>query len=157
MVQSWDMTFKDSTGTDFVAALVVGVVGSDRWLLDCVNARMDFVRTCDSVRDITARWPEATAKLVEDKANGPAVISALSSILTGLIPRNPEGGKIARAMSMQPEVEAGNWHIPHNAPWAPAFIEQAAAFPNAANDDMVDAFSQVAIYLNERHGVAFAI
>ena len=157
MLQTWDMAFKDSVGASFVAGFVIGVKGSQRWVLDCVNDRMDFVRTCDGVEDMTAKWPDAIAKLVEDKANGPAIINVLEAKVTGLIPRNPEGGKIARAMSAQPELEAGNWWIPHNAPWAQAFIEQAAAFPNAANDDMVDAWSQGAIYLNERHGIAIAI
>jgi len=157
VLQSWDMAFKGNVGSDFVAGLVIGAKGSQRWVLDCVNARMDFSRSCDSLQDVSAKWPQAIAKLVEDKANGPAIINALESKVTGLIPRNPEGGKIARVMSVQPEVEAGNWWIPHDAPWAADFIEQAAAFPNAANDDMVDGWSQGAIYLNERHGVAIAI
>ena len=125
-----------------MAAVVIGEVGADRWLLDCVNARLDFVATCEELRNFTAKWPDARAKLVEDKANGPAVISAMGRVVSGLIPVNPQGGKMSRAMAIQPEVEAGNWHIPTDAPWAHDFIEQSAAFPNAANDDMVDAFTQ---------------
>jgi len=41
-------------------------------------------------------------------------------------------------------VEAGNVYLPHPdiAPWVIALIDEAAAFPNGANDDMVDSMSQ---------------
>ena len=142
IVQSWDLAFKGTSGSDFVAAFVIGEIGADKWLLDCVNARLDFVQTCEAIKDVSAKHPKAKAKIVEDKANGPAVISALERIVAGLIPVNPEGGKLSRAMAIQPEVEAGNWWIPDGAEWAHDFIEQAAAFPNASHDDMVDAFTQ---------------
>jgi phage terminase large subunit-like protein len=41
-------------------------------------------------------------------------------------------------------VEAGNVWLPASklAPWAGGLIEEAAGFPNATNDDQVDALSQ---------------
>ena len=36
-----------------------------------------FVATAEKVRAMAARWPQAVLKLVEDKANGPAVIAYL--------------------------------------------------------------------------------
>jgi len=50
----------------------------------------------------------AGAKLVEDKANGPAVLQSLKHEITGLKEVNPEGGKMSRAAAVSPEVEAGN-------------------------------------------------
>ena len=55
---------------------------------------------------MTMTWPKAGRKLVEDKANGPAVISALQHDMSGLIPITPEGGKVARAQSVSPQVES---------------------------------------------------
>ena len=43
---------------------------------------------------------------MEDKANGPAVISALRHDVTGLIAITPEGGKVARAQAVSPQVES---------------------------------------------------
>lgn len=144
VIQSWDMAFKDNDDSDFVVGQVWGKSGANKYLLDQVRGRMDLPATIRAVRTLSAKWPQARAKLVEDKANGPAVIQLLKNEILGLIPVNPDGGKIARAYAASPEVEAGNVYLPDPsiAPWVHDFIEEAAGFPNASNDDMVDAFSQ---------------
>lgn len=144
LIQSWDMTFKDTAGADYVVGQVWGRQGAEVYLLDQVRGRWTFTRTCDEVRRLTARWPQATVKLVEDKANGSAVIDALHRTVPGLIPVNPEGGKIARAQAISPLVEARNTYLPapHMAPWVADFVEEAATFPNGVHDDQVDAMSQ---------------
>jgi len=105
---------------------------------------MDCPATVKAVRDLTQKWPGAIAKLIEDKANGSAVIQMLGSEIPGLLPVNPSGGKIARAQATSPLVEAGNVYLPHPrlAPWVNDFIEECAQFPNGAHDDQVDAMTQ---------------
>jgi predicted phage terminase large subunit-like protein len=90
-------------------------------------------------------WPGCDAKLIEDKANGSAVIQMLSHEIPGIIPVNPSGGKIARAAAISPLIEAGNVYLPHPQmfPWVNDFIEECAAFPNGTHDDQVDAMSQM--------------
>ena len=51
-------------------------------------------------------------KLVEDKANGPAVLSSLRREVAGLAAVDPKGDKVARARAVAPEVEAGNVYLP---------------------------------------------
>jgi predicted phage terminase large subunit-like protein len=143
VIQSWDFTFKDSKGSDFVVGQVWGAVGSNRYLLDQIRGRFTFSQSLAAMRTMTARWPQAHAKLVEDKANGPAIIDTLRNELTGIIAVQPLGSKLARAQAGAPELEAGNYHLPRTE-FADDFIEEAAAFPNAAHDDMVDAWSQAA-------------
>src|SRR5262249_12643569 len=65
--------------------------------------------------------------------------------IPGLIPVNPEGGKLARAAAVSPLIEAGNVYLPHPQmfPWVDGFIEECAAFPNGAHDDQVDAMTQL--------------
>ena len=147
VIQSWDMAFKATTTSDYVVGQVWAKAGADYYLLDQVRGRFDFPETLTQFRALTARWPQAVAKLVEDKANGPAVIAALRHEIPGIIPIEPEGGKIARAHAAQPLVIAGNIYLP-DVPWAADLIEEAAAFPNGANDDMVDAFTQAVNTLN---------
>jgi predicted phage terminase large subunit-like protein len=144
LIASWDMTFKDTDGTDFVVGQVWGRRGADAYLLDQVRGRMDFVRTLHEFQVMSARWPQATAKLVEDKANGSAVISMLNRKITGIIPEEPHGSKLARASAVAPLVNSGNVWLPDPslAPWVGDFVEECAAFPNAAHDDQVDAMSQ---------------
>lgn len=141
---SCDFAFKDTAGSDYVAMAVWARRGIDCYLLDMINERLDFVGTCQRFRQLAARWPQATLKLIEDKANGPAVIASLRKIVPGIIPEEPQGSKLARALAGSPLVEAGNCHLPapEIAPWVADFIEQHAAFPNAKHDDMVDTTSQ---------------
>ena len=143
-IQSWDMSFKDKATSDYVVGEVWGAKGADRFLLDQRRERMDMPATKEAVRAMSERWPKAAAKLVEDKANGPAVIQELKHEVSGLIEVTPEGGKIARAHAVSPQVEAGNIYLPHPtiAPWVEAFLEEAAAFPNGRYDDQVDAMTQ---------------
>lgn len=147
IIQSWDMTFKDTKTADFVVGQVWGRKGANKYLLDQVRDRMDFPATIQAVRTLSAKWPQARAKLVEDKANGPAVIATLKNEIPGLITVNPEGGKVVRAQAASPDIEAGNVYLPDPsvAPWVYDFIEECAAFPNGVNDDQVDAMTQALI------------
>jgi predicted phage terminase large subunit-like protein len=144
IILSWDMTFKDTKASDYVCGQVWGRRGTDCYLLDQVLDRMSFVETIRKFRALAAKWPQATLKLVEDKANGPAVISSLARKVPGIVPEEPVGSKMARASAVSPLVEAGNVYLPpaELAPWVDGFIEECAAFPNAAHDDQVDAMSQ---------------
>jgi hypothetical protein len=46
---------------------------------DQIRGRMDCPATVKAIRELSARWPGCFAILIEDKANGPAVIQMLSS------------------------------------------------------------------------------
>lgn len=138
------MAFKDLATSDYVVGQIWAARKADRFLLDQVRQRMDMPSTKEAVRNLSRRWPRAAAKLIEDKANGPAIIQELQHDVSGLIEINPEGGKIARSNAVCPQVESGNVCLPHpaTAPWVEAFIEEAATFPNGRNDDQVDAMTQ---------------
>jgi predicted phage terminase large subunit-like protein len=144
VVDSWDMTFKDTTASDYVSGQKWGRVGADVYLLARVHDRMDFPTAQQAVKTLAALPPIAPAKLVEDKANGSAIIASLRSIVAGLIPVEPMGSKQARAAAVSPFIEAGNAYLPDPeiAPWIEEFIAECAAFPLGAYDDDVDAMSQ---------------
>src|SRR5580658_9894510 len=143
-IQSWDCAFKDLETSDYVVGQAWGRLRSMCFLADQVRGRMDRPATVKAVRELSQRWPQTLAKLIEDKANGTAVIQMLSRELPGILPVNPSGGKIARAAAVSPLIEAGNIYLPHPqyAPWVNDFIEECAAFPNGAHDDQVDAMTQ---------------
>ena len=149
VIQSWDMAFKDTRSSDYVVGQVWGILGAGRYLLDQVRDRMSFMRTLEVMRQVTAKWPQATRKLVEDKANGSAVIDTLKNEIPGLIPVQPEGGKEARAHAVSAFVEGHNVHLVE-APWVNGFIEEAAQFPAGAHDDQVDAMTQALNYLSNK-------
>jgi predicted phage terminase large subunit-like protein len=143
-LQSWDMAFKDLSTSDYVAGGVWGTKKADRYLLDQTRERLGFPETVAALKAMTKKWPKANLKLVEDKANGPAVIQALRHEIAGLVPITPDGGKVARAQAVSPQVESGNVYLPHPsiAPWVEAFVEECSTFPNGKYDDQVDQMSQ---------------
>jgi predicted phage terminase large subunit-like protein len=144
LLQSWDMAFKDKVTSDYVVGQVWAALKADRFLLDQRRNRLNMPDTKAAVTAMSAKWPDAVTKLIEDKANGPAVIQELQHDVAGLIAVNPEGGKIARAQAVSPQCESGNVYLPHPAiaHWVDGFIEECAAFPNGRHDDQVDSMSQ---------------
>lgn len=153
-VLSLDAAFKGGPGSDFVALTVWGKHGSDYYLLDCLNRRLDFPGTLQAVRAMAKLWPSARAVLIEDKANGPAIIQTLRKELF-CIPVTPQGGKVARVNAVSSAIEAGHVFIPQNRAWAEEFLDQWTAFPNAAHDDMVDSASQALNWLFSAPGTEF--
>ena len=158
VMQSWDMSFKDTKSADFVVGQVWLKRGADTFLLDQVCKRLSFTETIRAMRHLTHKWPQATAKLVEDKANGTAVIDSLKNEIPGLIAINPTDSKVGRAIAVSPFIRAGNVHLPDNSVAlfdVDAFLTESNGFPNAAHDDQVDAASQALMHIYiEGHGIS---
>jgi phage terminase large subunit-like protein len=76
--------------------------GADRYLLEQIRDRLDFPGTLLAVRRLSGLCPNALRKLVEDKANGPAVIQSLRHEIGGLVEVNPQGGTLARRRRQSP-------------------------------------------------------
>ena len=88
------------------------------------------------------------AVLIEDAANGPAVCQLLRRQIPGLIAVRPQGSKISRAHAVAPLLEAGQlaFHSGNE-----VLVSELLGFPNAAHDDLVDAFCQGVIWLQNQH------
>jgi predicted phage terminase large subunit-like protein len=144
VAMSWDMAFKATDGSDYVVGQVWARYGMELFLLDQVHDRLSFTETCAALRQLAAKWPQASAKYVEDKANGTAVIDSLSRQVPGLIPVEPDGSKEARARAVTPFIESGSVYLPSPevAPWIGGFLQEHNGFPNSAHDDQVDACTQ---------------
>lgn len=152
LLQSWDMSFKDTKDSSFVAGQVWGWAQADRYLLDQYRDRADFVKTIKAFKDMVVNWPRARAKFIEDKANGPAVISFLRSSIRGLIPIEPHGDKVARAKAVSIDFASGNVYFPHPDlfPWVKDFISRLTLFPNVKEKDEIDSLSQALLILSTR-------
>lgn len=160
MCMSVDATFKKTETSDMVAIEVWGLKNRDCYLWKLVNKRMGFVDTCAKIKALVANVPDIDELLVEDKANGSAIIDTLryTDGIPPIVPVNPLGGKYSRAQAVSPYVEAGHVYIatdwteeekrdvewdgkerllPHQ-----YFILQHSKFPFAKHDDMVDADTQ---------------
>jgi predicted phage terminase large subunit-like protein len=154
LIQSWDMTFRETARGSYVVGQVWGAINADRYLLAQTRLRTDFPGSVAAMRELSADWPLTREKLVENKANGPAIVATLQHEIPGLIEVQPEGGKEARANAVAWQIEAGNVYLPDpkRHPWVADFIEECAAFPNGANDDQVDAMTQALVRMQNSGG-----
>ena len=148
LIISGDLTFTDSKNSDYVALQVWLRIGHQAYLLDQVRRRMNFNDTCAALLALSAKWPQAIAKLVENKANGPAVINALQQQIGGLIPVEPQGSKSARASAVSPLAFSKDIILPtaEILPNVEDLREELVNFPSK-HDDTVDALSQAINYL----------
>lgn len=145
LVMSWDMTFKGTASSDFVVGQVWGRAGGNFYLLDQVRGQFDFVQTLDQFVHLSDKWPDVVRKLIEDKANGPAIITTLRDKISGIIPVTPKESKEARANSVTTLWEAHNVYLPDPKYWpwvAKEFLPELLSFPSSAHDDQVDAMTQ---------------
>lgn len=149
LVQSWDCSFKDEKTSDYVVGQIWGRRGAACYLLAQYRARADLPATLTMIRHASAAWPRASLKLVEEKANGAAVIATLRSEVPGLVPINPTDSKLARLHAVTPSFEAGNVYLPDPAyleagdrSWVPDYVLELTRFPKATHDDQVDATTQ---------------
>lgn len=158
-VISWDCSFKKTEDSDYIAGTVWGVHGINRYLLWVVRKRASFTETIKEMCTLRARFPEAMWTCVEDKANGPAVVSTLQGKVKGLCTYTPTDGKEARAVAVTPVFESGNVWLPDpnyepnrfKYPWTRTllskYIKEFKAFPGGKHDDMVDSTVQAMIKL----------
>lgn len=150
---SWDMTFKDSKSSDYVVGQVWGRKGVDLYLLDLFRGQWDFTKTLEMFALMTAKYPRTHRWLIEDKANGSAIISVLKKQIHGITPITPTESKLERAYAVTPLIEAGNVYIPESATWLANFEDELLNFPAGAHDDQVDSMTQ-ALNFARQHTVS---
>jgi len=155
---STDCTFKEHKDTDFVCMLGWAMFGADLYLMPmCVHKRLSFSATIDHMAEMVGgesldglkKWPGIypfmKLKVIEDKANGSAIISTLQHKVPGIFAYNPGGAsKESRLQAISWRFRAGNVYLPHEsiAPWVVDYRYELCAFPRAVKDDYVDATSQ---------------
>lgn len=160
---SLDCAFKEGKDTDFVAGLGFAMFGADLYLMPIkIHKRMNFPDTVDAVAEFVGGdsldgsvqypgiYPYMKIKLVEDKANGSAIIDTLKHRIPGMIPFQPGGdNKESRLRAGSWRFRAGNVFLPDEsiAPWVKEYVYELCAFPKAKKDDYVDATSQVLLFI----------
>ena len=149
VVLSVDCSFKSGKEHDLVSIQKWGILGARSYLIEREAEHLGYVATKSVIRSMQHGRP-ASCILIEDKANGSAIVEELKSdpdFDAAVIAVNPHGDKKSRAFAASADVEAGNVYLPEGAPWLPEFLRTMSTFPAARFDDDVDALSQ---FLNWR-------
>lgn len=141
-VQAWDATFKSKANDDFVAGQTWSRRGANVYLRPgWCHKRLSFIQTMTAINQQKTMYPRTSTILVEDKANGPAILDVLQRDISGIMPVSPGAdSKEARASSVSPVWEAGQVYVPHPL-WHPEiedWLEEIFGFPNMPHDDNVD-------------------
>lgn len=139
---SMDLTFKETRKGSYVCIQVWCRKGARYYLVEQVRARMDFPTTIRSVVGMHELFPQCRTILIEDKANGPALIDTLKESIPGIIPVAARGSKEERLHAVSSYFEAGNVWLP-NTSWIQGYTEELVSFPNAPYSDQVDTTTQV--------------
>ena len=158
-ILSADCAFKGTEESDFVVIQCWARTGGNFYLLDQIRGQMGITGTMAAIISLSQKWPRAGRKMIEEAANGAAVIELLRNKIPGMIPVKPLGGKIVRARAIEAYHEAGNIYLPDPsiAPWISDFIQECSDFPNGAHDDQVDATSQAIAFLEGNRGPLLTI
>lgn len=157
---SVDATFKNTETSDFVAIELWGLKGRDVYLWKLINKRMGFLETVDKIKQLVKDFPDIDELVIEDKANGSAIIDTLhyEKNMPPVVAVTPLGGKFARAQATSNFVASGVVHLPDDfsleeevdVEWdsreqltgKQKFIKQHSTFPYGKRDDMVDSQTQ---------------
>jgi predicted phage terminase large subunit-like protein len=149
---SVDAAFKDADDNDYVAIEVWSKLGNSYYLRYLLNRHLNFPATVQAIMLVKQLYPEARYIVIEDKANGSAIIQTLQSVFVGVIGVNPKGGKAARVNAVSPAIESGNVYVPDNEEFSEFLIDQFAVFPAGAHDDAVDAATMALNFMLFTHG-----
>ena len=152
VIQSWDTAFTKSERSDFSACTVWGVFHLDEdpknvnvILLEAYQERLEFPELKEKAFEMYNIWEPDTC-IIEAKAAGSPLIFELRRMGVPVQEYTPVRGndKFVRINSVTDLFRSGKVWAPDTR-WAHELIEQMAAFPNAAHDDLVDSSTQALI------------
>jgi predicted phage terminase large subunit-like protein len=144
-MHSWDMNFKKTRSGSYVAGTCWAEKDADIYLLDMRRGRWSYAEAKKELPSFLDAWALTNAILIEEAANGHAILSDLRGVVRGLVPVSTGGlSKESRLELVAPLFEAGNVWLPHSsiAPWVGEYVEEIVCFPNSDANDLVDSTSQ---------------
>ena len=155
---SHDFPVKDKDKSDFFGSIVAYRCGSMLYIKECLEKKMAFVKSVEYVKQLDSLFP-GIIQIVEDKANGSPILQQLRDQVAGMQAYQPgTKSKIDRLDYCTTYLSAGNIiFIKSN---FDTFTKEYTLsedlenlkrrlinFPFVEHDDIVDAFSQLILYV----------
>lgn len=148
---SVDANFKEGESNDYVGITIWSVIEGKFYLMGIENQKIGYVDTLSLIRTLWNRW-KFSELLVEDKANGSAIIDQLKREANGYAIHacNPLGGKIARGNAAAPSYEQGIVLHPSGSDPRLRVLEDQLLSLNVrddGHDDLADSVTQAICHL----------
>lgn len=159
VVISADLTFKNTAGSDRVAIQAWARYverPAERYLLGLDVDQMTLLESAARLVAMAGKFPDFSRILIENKANGPAILETLASRVPKMLEFNPEGSKRERATVSAAYYEAGNIRLPdpmtEDGRRVHDFVQEHLHFTGKKGgvDDQIDAESQAMIDFERR-------
>lgn len=155
---SHDFPVKDKDTSDFLGSVLAYKVGSTLYIKDCLEKKMAFVKSVDYVRQLDSLFP-GIIQIIEDKANGSPILQQLQDEVAGMQAYQPgTHSKFQRLESASLYMESGNVVFVKTkfdmlaqdytlTDSLKNLTQRLLAFPFVEHDDIVDAFSQLVLFV----------
>ena len=160
---SWDFTFGATHNLgDYVVGQRWVQYKANKYLIAQKRGRWTFTESIKQMKEWGVKNDSSISpfgylvnqRLVENKANGAAIIETLKESVDGIKPINPTTSKEGRARAITPTVESGNVILPHprepGYSWVNDFLSEIQNFPNDAHDDQVDCLTQFLLEVKDK-------
>lgn len=142
IVQSWDTAIKAASHHDASVCVTFYEAGGKSYLADVRVMRLEYPDLKRTVKQLAEEF-KPHAILIEDKASGQQLLQDMKrETMFPVVAVSCTTNKITRFAAVSAMIEAGRLSLPHRASWLSAFEEEVLQFPNATNDDQVDALTQ---------------
>ena len=151
IVTSWDLNFKEAGGS-YAVGVVIAKHENDFYLLDIYREKPSFNDLAEAILRMSKKYPTGTV-LIEEKANGAAILSFLKKKVPRMVGVVPEESKEERLHAVSPIFQAKEFHLPMNHPLTKRMAAEITEFPHSENDDIPDAISMGLNHFSEMRGL----
>ena len=155
IVQSWDVASTISATADWSVCTTWLINRRDYYLLHIWRGRLEFPALKRQLASLANEY-KPHSLLIEKAGPGLHLIQELQANPIAGVPRPigivPEGDKLVRMEAQSARFEAGQVHLPDEAPWLADFLHELLAFPYSRHDDQIDSVSQFLNWAETRRG-----
>ena len=116
-------------------------------MLECRHERLNGPNTLKAIYKMDEQYPQAKWAVIEDSASGSMILDILERE-RGHVTRGKTKGRSKDVRlhwgvnSVAAIIERGQVFLPRDRSWATKLVDEAAAFPHGAHDDLVDMLVQ---------------
>lgn len=151
-----DLAFKGGKSSDYVSYQCWGKLGIYYYLIDLIRGKWNYGQSKDNFKVFCLKHSDVSYKYVEDKANGPALISELKNEIRGIVawPEKSELkslSKVQRVHMTSPLYQNGLVMLPKDIELSKVFVAELLGFTEngstTGHDDMVDTSTMALIQL----------